>query len=136
MILELSVGTSHDVESLRIILSDPYFVLPTIFPSIKGLKILGGSFQGYANYLGIEHQVSGNIYISKNEVTYPFTLSKGKNLGAGKLTFYLIPGRVLIRLEYEGWMERLAGGLLRGWVKKFSNDLEEKVRMERIKRKI
>ncbi|WP_287688907.1 DUF3211 domain-containing protein [Metallosphaera javensis (ex Sakai et al. 2022)] len=136
MILELSVTTSHDTESLRIILSDPNFVLPLLFPSIKDLKVLGGSFHGHANYLNIDHEVSGNIYISSNEINYPFTLSRGKNLGTGRLTFYLTPGRISLKLEYEGWMETFAGGLLGRWVRKFSRELEEKIRMERIRRKI
>ncbi|EHP70060.1 Protein of unknown function (DUF3211) [Metallosphaera yellowstonensis MK1] len=130
------IGTEHPQESIRALLSDPHFVIPRVFKSVKEFRVEGSSFRGVARYFGFEHEVLGNVYSSVNEVSYPFTLRHGVDVGTGRLTFLIQPGSVRVILEYEGWMERFSRGILKGWVRDFLTDFEEVVRMERIKRRL
>jgi len=124
------------MDSLKILLSDPNFVLPRIFKSIKDLKVNGSSFYGKAKYMGIEHELNGNVYSSLNEISCIFTLRHGKDFGSGKLMFTLQSNKVSIFLEYEGWMERVSFSLINRWINDFLKNFEEDIRMERIRRKI
>lgn len=133
---QTEINTSHTIDSLKILLSDPPFLLPKIFKSIKDLKVNGSSYYGKAKYMGIEHELNGNVYSSFNEVSYVFTLRHGKDFGSGKLVFTLQLNKVFIVLEYEGWMERMSFSLINRWINSFLKNFEEDIRMERIIRKL
>jgi len=137
MRLEYSVTTTHTSSALREILSDPNFILPKIFRSIKNIRSEGSSFSGTASYLGINHQFHGNVYSSYNKVTYVFQIRKGKDLGSGKMIFNInTDGRLDISVEYSGFMEKVSIMLLKKWIENFISNINEEVRLERIKRKI
>lgn len=130
------IVTSHTSEALSVLLSDPTFVLPRLFKSIKDLQVNELSYHGRAKYMGLEHEINGDVYSSLNEITYAFSIKHGKSLGLGKLIFSLQPNKVSISFKYEGWMERASSNIINMWIKDFLNEFEEDVRMERIKRKI
>ncbi|QGR19658.1 DUF3211 domain-containing protein [Stygiolobus azoricus] len=137
MRLEYSVTTTHTPDALREILSDPNFVLPKIFRSIKEIRSEGSSFSGTANYLGIKHYFQGNVYSSYNKVTYVFQIRRDKDSASGKLTFNInADGRLDISLEYSGFMEKGATILLKKWIGSFISNINEEIRLERIRRKI
>ncbi len=130
------INTSHTVDSIIKILSDPSFLLPRVFKSINNLNVNGSSYVGIARYIGIKHEFNGNVYSSLNEVSYVFTLKHGKDFGTGKLIFQIYQDKVIVSIEYEGWMERMSSSIINKWVKSFLNNFEEDIRLERIKRKI
>ncbi|QKR00789.1 DUF3211 domain-containing protein [Metallosphaera tengchongensis] len=132
----ITINTEHSVESLRVILSDPSFLLPRLFPTIRKLEVMGSSFNGVAKYLTFEHRIYGNVFFSVNEITYPFTLVFRESTGTGRITITLLDKEVRITLDYEGWMGFLSKGLLKRWLESFSKDFNEVIRLERIKRKI
>ncbi|BBG23749.1 DUF3211 domain-containing protein [Sulfuracidifex tepidarius] len=130
------INTSHTADALSILLSDPRFVLPRMFKSIKDLQVDGSSYHGRANYMGLWHEINGNVYSSMNEISYVFSLRYGRSLGLGKLVFSLGLNKVSLSLKYEGWMERTSSVIINMWIKDFLKNFEEDVRLERIKRKI
>ncbi len=134
--INLEVFTSHEVEALRAILSDPQFVLSRVFKSIKEVNVDKNSFKARAVYLGLSHHINGNVYTSLDEVSYVFILKKGENAGSGKLTFSLSPGKIVINMKYEGWMGFFSSSILKSWLTNFTKNLDEEVRLERIRRKI
>ncbi|ABP94713.1 hypothetical protein HA72_0538 [Metallosphaera sedula] len=136
LIISRNIPTSHTPEAVRVILSDPGFVIPKLFPTIKRLEVSGKSFSGMARYMFFDHEIKGNVFVSNTEVTYPYTVSHGNDVGTGRLIFSIGQGEVRIRLEYEGWMEHFSAPLLEKWLSGFLKGLEEDLRLERIKRKI
>lgn len=137
MRLEYSVNTTHTLDALKVILSDPNFVFPKIFKSIKEIRTDGSSFSGTASYLGIRHEFRGNVYSSYDKVTYVFQVRRGNDVGSGKLTFLINnDGRIDILLEYSGFMEKGSTILLKRWLEGFISNINEEIRLERIKRKI
>lgn len=137
MKVEYTLTTSHTPEALRDILSDPNFVLPKVFKSIKKIERYGSSYWGSASFMGISHSFQGNVYTSYTRVMYVFQLKRGNNLGSGKLTFIInSDGSLNVSFEYEGWMERSSSVVLKRWLEDFISNLDEEVRLERIKRKV
>ncbi|MCG3109794.1 hypothetical protein L3N51_02090 [Metallosphaera sp. J1] len=136
IVLSKNASTDHSTEAIRLIMSDPQFVIPRLFPTVRRLEVSGKSFSAMAKYMFFDHEVKGNVFVSTSEIVYPFTLSHGDNLGTGRLIISLRQGELSIKLEYEGWMERFSKGLLQGWLDKFMDGLEEDLRLERIKRKL
>ncbi|MUM65066.1 DUF3211 domain-containing protein [Acidianus infernus] len=130
------ISTSHSIDALLTLLSDPSFVLPKIFKSIKKIETTNSRFSATASYLGLTHEVNGNVFRSVNEISYVFILRHGKDTGSGKLSFIISNNKVDIIFEYEGWMERLSQSIIIKWIKEFCSNFEEDIRIERIKRKL
>lgn len=130
------IKTQHEVEALRIILSDPKFVLPNLFKSLKEVKVDGSQIHGKAKFMGIEHELVGNVYSSLEEITFVFLLKKGNDAGSGKVTFTLTPGNITLNYRYDGWMDKMSSFVIKKWIDIFVKEFEEKVRLERINRKI
>ncbi|MEM3358595.1 MAG: DUF3211 domain-containing protein [Metallosphaera sp.] len=134
------ITSQHTMDSLIKILSDPNFTIPRLFPTIKMLIIRDGSFNGKAKYFLYQHEVKGNVYVSQNEISFPFTLFYKEKIGSGKLSISFRPNgqitEIVLSLSYEGWMEKLSNRLLNKWIESFLHGLEEDLRLERIKRKI
>ncbi|BCU68815.1 DUF3211 domain-containing protein [Stygiolobus caldivivus] len=138
MKVEYSVTTSHTREALREILSDPVFVLPRIFKSIKNVQRDRSSYWGSASFLGISHEFHGNVYTSYSRIMYVFQLRRREGeLGNGRIVFNLkSEGSLQIEVEYEGWMEKTSLRVLKRWMDEFISVIDEEIRLERIKRKI
>ena len=136
MIKSVEFDTSHDSNSLSTILSDPDFVLPRLFPPIKQVTKSETSFDAKGRFMGMKFNMHGNV-LKGTEIIYAFHLGAGGGEGEGRLTIRLLPGKVALRFEYEGWMERVSGiFFMQRWFENFGKSLEEEVRMERIKRKL
>jgi len=130
------ISTSHSMDALLTLLSDPSFVLPKIFKSIKKIETTNSSFSGTASYLGLTHEINGNVFRSVNKVSYVFILRHGKDTGSGNLNFIISNNKVDIIFEYEGWMEKLSQSIIIKWIKEFCRNFEEDIRIERIRRKL
>jgi hypothetical protein len=86
--------------------------------------------------MGMKFNIHGNV-LKGTEIIYAFHLGAGGGEGEGRLTIRLLQGKVALRFEYEGWMERVSGiFFMERWFENFGKSLEEEVRMERIKRKL
>ncbi|WP_404809763.1 STK_08120 family protein [Metallosphaera sedula] len=63
MKLERVFSTSKPTSILKVILSDPAFIIPKIFRSTQDYEIHGNSFNITAKYSLLRYKVYGNIYI-------------------------------------------------------------------------
>lgn len=129
------IKTSHDINSVIIILSDPSFILPKIFPPIKSVENNNSSFIAKGKFLFTDFCLRGNVYSSMDNIRYIFTLKSGDRTGNGKLEFQFTEN-ININFEYDGWRDLIARNFISKWVNDFINRLDEDIRIERIKRKI
>ncbi|AWR95884.1 DUF3211 domain-containing protein [Acidianus brierleyi] len=130
-----SIKTKHDRNSLIIILSDPSFILPRIFPPIKSVENNNSSFIAKGKFLFTDFCLRGNVYSSIDNIRYIFTLKSGNKTGNGKLEFQFTEN-INISFEYDGWRDLMARNFMSKWVNDFLDKLDEDIRMERIRRKI
>ncbi|AWR96415.1 DUF3211 domain-containing protein [Acidianus sulfidivorans JP7] len=125
--------TSHEIEALNIVLADPSFIIPLIFPPIKDVKTDNDSFNACGRFLGFSFCLSGNVYKSPNNIRYIFTMNRG---GSATLEFTLEKNKVSVEFDYEGWMDSFSKIYLPRWFKSFKDNFDEKVRLKRIQNKI
>lgn len=134
MRISVEIQTKHESDALLKVLSDPSFVLPNLFPSIKEVKISEGKYTCKGKFLGASFELVGNFYSSSDgRVKYAFTIDKGGN---GNLEFLIEQGKVTLTLDYEGWSEKISRPFISKWLNDFKKDFEEKVRLKRIEKKI
>ncbi|BBL46568.1 MULTISPECIES: DUF3211 domain-containing protein [Metallosphaera] len=132
----ITINTSHDRQSLLVILSDPKFVLPKLFPPIKEVEVENDSFNAHGRFMAMSFNMHGNV-LRGTDLVYAFYLSAGGGKGQGKLTMRIKETEINLEFEYDGWMERMSGiFFMDRWFSSFARRLDEDVRMERIKRKI
>ncbi|BBD73536.1 hypothetical protein HS1genome_1925 [Sulfodiicoccus acidiphilus] len=90
-------------------LSDPNYVFPRLFPPVKQVHQVGGSFRGDGKFIGSSFVL--NIYreVRGDEVAYHFVLTTGGKEGSGELLIKFADRRVLLEFQYSGWMENVSG---------------------------
>jgi len=130
-----SIKTNHDINSVIIILSDPSFILPKIFPPIKSVENNNNSFIAKGKFLFTDFCLRGNVYSSMDNIRYIFTLKSGDRTGNGKLEFQFTEN-ININFEYDGWRDLITRNFISKWVNDFKNRFDEDIRIERIKRRI
>jgi hypothetical protein len=137
MLVEKEVGISHEWKAIKEILSDPYFTLPRLFPPIKKVNRDGESFECEGKFVGMRFTMKGNIYKSSDLITFIFTLKAGGGIGNGKLMINSGNSTLKLIFSYEGWMNRFSKAFFMSkWFDNFAKNLNEEIRMERIRRKI
>lgn len=129
----LEIPTIHEPNALRVVLSDPSFIFPFIFPPVKDVKVEGNSFTACGKILGFSFCLIGNVYVSTESVRYAFTMSRG---GSATLVFILRSGKVEVIFDFEGWMDSTSRLYIPRWLKQFKENFNEKVRLKRIEKKI
>ncbi len=137
MLVVKDVRTSHEWNAVKEILSDPFFTLPRLFPPIKKVNKDGESFDCEGKFVGMRFIMKGNVYRSSDLITFIFNLRAGGGLGNGKLMINAGNGTLKLVFSYEGWMNRFSKTFFMSkWFDNFAKNLDEEVRLERIRRKI
>ncbi|ARM74619.1 DUF3211 domain-containing protein [Acidianus manzaensis] len=137
MLIEKEITTSHEEYALMTILSDPSFTLPKLFPPIKKVESKDRKFHCEGNFVGMKFEMNGNVYVSYNSILFVFTLKSGGVKGDGRLEITINEKSVKLVFSYEGWMNRFSRiFFMSKWFENFAKNLDNDVRMERIKRKI
>ncbi|AWR95649.1 DUF3211 domain-containing protein [Acidianus brierleyi] len=137
MLVEKDVRISHEWNAIIEILSDPYFTLPRLFPPIKKVNRNGESFECEGKFVGMRFTMRGNIYRSTDLITFIFSLRAGGGLGNGKLMINSESEVLKLIFSYEGWMNRFSKTFFMSkWFDNFAKNLNEEIRLERIRRKI
>ncbi|AWR96282.1 DUF3211 domain-containing protein [Acidianus sulfidivorans JP7] len=137
MLVEKEIGTSHDDNALKEILSDPSFVLPKLFPPIKKVITENNTFHCDGIFVGMKFEMTGNIYKSNNIIRFVFSLKSGSAKGDGKLEITINDKVLKLVFSYEGWMNRFSKiFFMSKWFNNFAKNLNDEVRLERIRRKI
>ncbi|MBW9140914.1 MAG: DUF3211 domain-containing protein [Candidatus Aramenus sp.] len=137
MIIEVVFRLTHETDAFLKVVSDPSFLIPKVFPPVYSVEVNETRFVAYGKYMGVPFTISGNVFTGENSVTYAFTLSAKGGKGSGRLTVSALGESGSIKFDFEGFMHRLAGTfLIRKWLENFAKNLNEEVRLERIKRKI
>ncbi|QKQ99008.1 DUF3211 domain-containing protein [Metallosphaera tengchongensis] len=134
MLIQREAKVSHEIGPVHTILSDPAFVIPRVLPPVKVIEVTGNSFKGSGQHFVYLFGISGTVYRGV-DITYVFSI-KGNGTGNGRIV--ISPGSLLkFTLEYEGYMERnLRLFSASKWVDNFLKNLDEDIRIERIRRKI
>jgi hypothetical protein len=134
MRISVEIQTKHESDALLVVLSDPLFVLPNLFPPIKEVKTSEGKYTCKAKFLGTSFEMIGNYYYStEGRIKYAFTINRG---GTGNLEFLIEQGKVTLIFDYEGWAEKISRLFISRWFTDFKKNFEEKVRLKRIESKI
>ncbi|MCI2413693.1 MAG: DUF3211 domain-containing protein [Candidatus Aramenus sp.] len=128
--------TSHECDAVLSIMKDPRFLIKNLFPPVKEVELRGTvGFVATGKFMLQGFQMSGNVYSSPSSVTYVLTMNDKRDSG-GKLVISCFDGNVKVKFEYEGWFDRLSAPFIRSWFDSFSRGFDEKIRLERISRKI
>ncbi len=137
MIIEVVFTVSHETSAFLKVISDPLFLIPRAFPPVYKVELVEGGFVAYGKYMGIAFTMTGNVYTGENAVTYVFTLNAKGGKGNGRLTISILGGSGSIKFDFDGFMHKIAGTfLIRRWLEKFAKNLNEEVRLERIRKKV
>ncbi|EZQ11046.1 MULTISPECIES: DUF3211 domain-containing protein [Acidianus] len=129
----LEFPTKHEEEVLTIILSDPTFVLPFLFPVIKKVENENTKFKALGRFGITNFEMNGNVYRRYNGVEYIFTMTPK---GSANLKFILDRNKVRIEFDYEGWLDSFTTLFIKRWFNIASKDFEERIRLRRIEKKI
>ncbi|BBD72071.1 hypothetical protein HS1genome_0460 [Sulfodiicoccus acidiphilus] len=131
-----SFPTKQEASPIKVICADPKFLLPKVIRALKDVTIKEEGYVGWGFYFGTNFTIRGHVYSPEDGVVYPFEL-EGRGKGGGKVTLLVHENQVTVEFQYEGWkFTPLMGTVIRGWLKKFGEEFDEQVTLERIKRKI
>jgi carbon monoxide dehydrogenase subunit G len=134
MKLEREVKISHPVDVVLQIFADPAFTIPRIFPNVNRIKVDGEKFEAEGKVLLSSYHSTGRVFLGYNEVKYVYDSDKG----GGVLKISKVNENVIrITLEYDGSLSaRIVSIIMNSILKKLEKNINEEIRLERIKRKI
>lgn len=128
------IKTGQDMDVVFQIFSDPAFTIPRILPGIASIKAEGGKFEAEGKVRGFSYKVSGRTYVGVDEIRYIYDTDKG----SGTILIRKKDENVLqIILEHDSnFYSFLAKGAVSSNLDKLAENIDEIIRLERIKRKI
>ena len=140
MKLEREIKVSHQVDVVLQIFADPTFTVPRIFPNVNRIKVDGEKFEAEGKVTLYSYHLTGRVFPGYNEVKYVYDSDKG----GGVLKISKVDENVIrITLEHEGSLLAKIGSILRiglitvnSNLNKLEKNINEEIRVERIKRKI
>ncbi len=128
--------TTHECDAVLTIVADPKFLVKNLFPPIREVEVKeDNQFVATGRFMLQGFVMSGNVYPSSNSVTYVLNIN-GKGASGGKLVISCYGNTARIEFEYEGWLDTLASRFINSWFDNFLKEFDEKIRLERISRKI
>lgn len=135
MKLEKEIKVSHQVDVMLQILADPSFTIPRIFPNINRIKVDGEKFEADGKVALSSYHLTGRVFPGYNEVKYVFDYDNDKG---GVLKISKVNENVIrITLEYDSSLiARIGTFILNSNLNKLEKNINEDIRLERIKRKI
>jgi len=140
MKVEREIKISHPVDVVLQIFADPTFTIPRIFPNVNRIKVDGEKFEAEGKVALSSYHSTGRVFLGYNEVKYVYDSDKG----GGVLKISKVDENAIrITLEHEGSLLARIGSILRigliivnSNLKKLEKNINEEIRLERIKRKI
>ncbi|BCU70982.1 hypothetical protein KN1_22790 [Stygiolobus caldivivus] len=134
MKLEKEVKISHEIDVVLRILSDPSFLIPRIFPNVTSIKVHEDTFDVEGKLVVTSYHVSGRVFVGSSEIRYVYDSDKG----GGVLRINKVNDNTIrITLEHDGTLlARLGYPAVNSNLNKLEKNLDEEIRLERIKRKI
>ncbi|BFH73865.1 DUF3211 domain-containing protein [Sulfurisphaera javensis] len=135
MRVEKEIKVNHDIDVVMTIFGDPSFAIPKIFPNVSSIKCVNPeTFEAEGKYLGIPYKAKGRVYKGIDEIRYIYDSDKGN----GILYIKKIDDHTLkIKLEHDNkFLAFIGKGLVSSNLDKLAENIDEIIRLERIKRKI
>ncbi len=134
--MEFNVVTEHESAVILKIFSDPYFTLYKLLGA-ETVVVENKEFEASLPLGLLSIIIRGSVYEGNNRVSYKFS-TVGLGRGEGGELNITVPkeGEIKIIFEYEGTMKSLINFMLRRRITKNINNLNEEIRLERIRRKI
>ncbi|AOL16428.1 hypothetical protein BFU36_06630 [Sulfolobus sp. A20] len=134
--MEFNVETEHETAVILKIFSDPYF---TLYKLLGAETVVAENKEFEASLpLGVlSIIIRGSVYEGNNRVSYKFS-TVGLSRGEGGELNITVPkeGEIKVIFQYEGTMKSLINFMVRRRIAKNINNLNEEIRLERIRRKI
>ena len=134
MKVEREIKISHPVDVVLQIFADPSFTIPRIFPNVNRIKVDGEKFEAEGKVALSSYHSTGRVFLGYNEVKYVYDSDRG----GGVLKISKVNENVIrITLEYDGSLSaRIVSIIMNSILKKLEKNINEEIRLERIKRKI
>jgi carbon monoxide dehydrogenase subunit G len=134
MKLEREIKISHQVDIVLQIFADPTFTIPRIFPNVNRIKVDDEKFEAEGKVTLSSYRLTGRVFLGYNEVKYVFDSDKG----GGVLKISKVDENLIrITLEYDGsLLARIGTIIVNSNLNKLEKNINEEIRLERIKRKI
>ena len=128
------IKTSQDMDVVFQIFSDPAFTIPKLLPGITSIKTEGEKFEAEGKVLTFSYKATGRVYVGVDEIRYIYDTNKGN-------------GTVLIKKKDENTLQivmehdsnfyaLLGKRAVSSNLDKLAENIDEIIRLERIKRKI
>ena len=134
MKLEREIKVSHQVDVVLQIFADPTFTIPRIFPNVNRIKVDGEKFEAEGKVTLSSYRLTGRVFLGYNEVKYVYDSNKG----GGVLKISKVDENVIrITLEHDSSLLGRIGSIsVNSNLNKLEKNIDEEIRLERIKRKI
>jgi len=134
MKLEREIKISHEVDVVLQIFADPTFTIPRIFPNVNRIKVDGEKFEAEGKVTLSSYHLTGRVFLGYNEVKYVYDYDKG----GGVLKISKVDENVIrITLEYDdSLLARIGSIIVNSNLNKLEKNINEEIRLERIKRKM
>jgi len=134
MKVEREIKISHPVDVVLQIFADPSFTIPRIFPNVNRIKVDGEKFEAEGKVALSSYHSTGRVFLGYNEVKYVYDSDKG----GGVLKISKVNENMIrITLEYDGsLLARIESIIVNSNLNKLEKNINEEIRLERIKRKI
>jgi carbon monoxide dehydrogenase subunit G len=134
MKLEREIKISHQVDVVLQIFADPTFTIPRIFPNVNRINVDSEKFEAEGKVTLYSYHLTGRVFLGYNEVKYVYDSDKV----GGVLKISKVDENVIrITLEYDGSpLVRIGSIIVNSNLNKLEKNINEEIRLERIKRKI
>jgi|GEM_PF-1187319 carbon monoxide dehydrogenase subunit G len=134
MKVEREIKISHPVDVVLQIFADPSFTIPRIFPNVNRIKVDGEKFEAEGKVALSSYHSTGRVFLGYNEVKYVYDSDRG----GGVLKISKVNENMIrITLEYDGsLLARIESIIVNSNLNKLEKNINEEIRLERIKRKI
>lgn len=135
MHVEKDIKVNHDIEIVMIIFSDPSFLIPKVFPGVISFKAPDQeSFMIEGKFLGISYKAKGRVLKGVDETRFIYDSDKGNGILVVKK---IDDHSIKIILDQDNSLYGFLGrNVLSSNLNNLSKNVDEIIRLERIKRKI
>ena len=134
MKIEKVIKVNHEIDVVLQIMSDPTFIIPRLFPSISEIKANGDEFYFKGKIGFLSYEGKGRVFVGVEGVRIVYETDKGSGI---VLLQRFDDNSIKITLQHEndfyGNLGRLA---VNSNLNKLEKNINEDIRLERIKRKI
>ncbi|QGR16461.1 DUF3211 domain-containing protein [Sulfurisphaera ohwakuensis] len=135
MRVEKEIKTNQDIDVVMTIFSDPTFTIPQIFPGVSSVRCAEPEiFEAEGKFLAFSYKVKGRVYKGVDEVRIIYDSDRGN----GILYIRKKDNNILqIILEHDNNLTAFLGKrYVSSNLDRLAENIDEIIRLERIKRKI